>query len=312
MNISVYIPSYNQKKYLSEAIESVLAQTLSPSQIIVADDASSDGSQEMIRGYANRYPHLFTTIFHESNQGVTRTRLDALHAVTGDYITYVDGDDRLISTKLDLEINALQQHPNCDIAFSNNHYINEKGERLGTWLENEHLPPVGDVFIPTFARAYPKKNLFRMEMVVYQKWRDIGFHDPKLNLYEDWDMRIRLTKHLKTVYINQPLSEIRLHRKGLSSATSLKHLQATQYIYNKNKYLLRNCSREKKLWVWVQLAQWKSKNIRRAARLMTTDFQKLSLQQKTTMWKYYAQGCQYAPWDISPKLAIQILKATLR
>lgn len=60
MNISVFITSYNQRDYLREAIESVLAQTLPASQIIVVDDASSDGSPDLISDYARRYPDLFT------------------------------------------------------------------------------------------------------------------------------------------------------------------------------------------------------------------------------------------------------------
>ncbi|MBT7715794.1 MAG: glycosyltransferase family 2 protein, partial [Deltaproteobacteria bacterium] len=87
MKISVFITSYNQKKFLIEAIESVLNQTLSPFQIIVVDDSSKDLSQEVIAGYAARYPNLITPIFHKRNTGVAQVRIDALNAVNGDYVT---------------------------------------------------------------------------------------------------------------------------------------------------------------------------------------------------------------------------------
>ena len=113
MNISVYIPSYNQGKFLAQAIESVLAQTRCPRQLILIDDGSSDGSQDVIAAYAARHPRLITAIYHDRNQGIPRTRNAALQAVTGDCVTYVDADDRLLPTKLEREADAAGGEPRC-------------------------------------------------------------------------------------------------------------------------------------------------------------------------------------------------------
>jgi glycosyltransferase involved in cell wall biosynthesis len=56
--VSVILTSYNQKAFLTEAIQSALDQTLAPFEIIIADDCSTDGSQELIQGYVNRYPGI--------------------------------------------------------------------------------------------------------------------------------------------------------------------------------------------------------------------------------------------------------------
>lgn len=265
MRISVYITSYNQKEYLIEAIESVLSQTLKPYQIIIVDDCSTDGSQEVIRGYLSRFPKLIMPIFHQKNTGVTKVRIDALKAVNGDYVTYVDGDDRFLSTKLEKETKALKENPDAKIAFSNNFYMKEDGTHIGIWADGEK-PSEGYIFKETFARDFPKRNLFRMELIEYEALREIGFHDTGLHIYEDYDMRIRLTKKLFTVYCDEPLSEIRMHDEGLSKSKVDRHLEALEYIYKKNKHLLYDLSKKERTYVQKKIGRWIAQIARKASR----------------------------------------------
>lgn len=264
MKISVFITSYNQKKYLIEAIESVLAQSLKPFQIVIVDDASNDGSHEVIEGYRSRYPQLIVPIYHKTNSGVAQARIDALNAVKGDYVTYVDGDDRFLPDKLEKESRVLKENPHAKIAFSNNFYMNEEGKHTGVWADSAK-PPEGYVFCQTFARDFPRRSLFRMELVDYDAWRSIGFHDPYLDLYEDFDMRIRLTKKYKVVYYDEPLSEIRLHDRGLSKAETPKHIESVEYIYKKNSNLLEDLSTDKKRYVEKMFYAWVADLSKKAA-----------------------------------------------
>lgn len=265
MKISVYIPSYNQKAYLIEALESVLAQTLRPHQIIIADDASTDGSRDVIRGYAARYPGLITPILHTKNTGVTRTRIDALQAVTGDYVSYVDGDDRYRPEKLEREAQTLREHPNAGLVYSNVAYFAPEGESH-RWLPDSYSPPQGSILWQTLARAFPRRNIFRMELVHYPRWKNIGFHDEALPIYEDWEMRIRLTQHLRACYCPKTLSEVRLHGRGLSSMPSKRHLEALNYIRQKHAATMRQLPCSQRLRVWTGLRTWEGKLYRGYAR----------------------------------------------
>lgn len=260
--ISVYIPSYNQKQFLVEAIESVLNQTLPPHQIIIIDDCSTDGSQDIIAGYHKQYPDIITPIYHSANKGITQTRIDAMNAVTGDYVTYVDGDDRFLPTKLEKEFTLLSTSPQAQIAFSNNYYMKQDGTRTDMWAKNE-LPPEGEIFKETFSRNFPRQSLYRMELASYQAWKAIGFHDTNLNIYEDFDIRIRMTKHYKAVYYNEPLSEIRLHQHGLSKLPKSQHLTSLKYIFKKNKSLLNDLNLSDRIDIETRINKWINQNIKK-------------------------------------------------
>jgi len=266
MKISVYITSYNQKALLSEAVESVLAQTLRPHQIIIVDDASSDGSQELIRGYAARYPGLITPVLHERNQGVAAARNSALQRATGEYVTYLDGDDRYLPRKLEREAAALRARPQAGIAFSDVYVINRQGERIDRWTRTAK-PPQGDVFAHTFARAFPGRRLFRNELVNLYAWKasGAGWYDPHLRMYEDYDLRIRLTHRLRTVYVDEALSEYRRHAGSLRSAHPRQYLEAFEYICAKNASLLDGLDAERRAWVERRLDAWRAELWRRMA-----------------------------------------------
>lgn len=265
MNISVYVTSYNQRDLLKVAVDSVLEQTLPASQIIIVDDCSTDGSQDLIAEYARRHPKRLTPIWHPSNTGVSQARIDALRAVTGEYVTYVDGDDRLLPRKLELEAAALESHPEADIVFSNNIRITGDGAFHSVWADGEK-PPEGDVFAETFARAFPRHELFRTELVRYSAWKEVGFHDPSLPIFEDWEMRIRLTRRCRTVYVDEPLSEYRLHDAGLSRSRASLYLQVIDQIVRTNRGLLSELPKSRRRWVMKQLRMWVAGIQRRAAR----------------------------------------------
>ncbi|MDY6987433.1 MAG: glycosyltransferase [Thermodesulfobacteriota bacterium] len=304
MRVSVFITSYNQKKYLVEAIQSVLNQTLRPFEIIVVDDCSTDGSQDVIAGYASRHSRLIFPIYHTHNRGVTKTRIDALRAVTGDYVTYVDGDDRYLPTKIEKEAGLLQQNPKAQIAFSNNYYMTSDGTHRGTWADEEK-PAQGDIFQETFGRNFPGYSLFRMEMVQYHAWKRVGFHDSNLRLYEDFDMRIRLTKHYSAVYWDEPLSEIRFHYTGLSGSDLLQQLDALEYVYTKNRPLLSDLSAPARKNVEQRLLNYMAQKARRGADQALGNGQ-YRHEHRMRALKYYIRCLKYQPRSFDYKLMLRI------
>ena len=92
--ISVLIFSYNFRKYIAECIESVLAQTLKPFEIIICDDHSTDTSWEIIQRYNRSYPGLIRAFRHVKNLGHTKNGLFGRSKVLGELQSEIDGDDK--------------------------------------------------------------------------------------------------------------------------------------------------------------------------------------------------------------------------
>jgi glycosyltransferase involved in cell wall biosynthesis len=90
--VSVIIPVYNAEKFLSETIESVIAQTYPDWEIIAVDDGSTDRSLEILRKYEQRLPSKIHVIT-QRNSGVSIARNNAIAIAKGEYIAFLDHDD---------------------------------------------------------------------------------------------------------------------------------------------------------------------------------------------------------------------------
>jgi glycosyltransferase involved in cell wall biosynthesis len=230
--ISVIITSYNQRDFLAEAIDSVLSQTLRPWEILIADDHSTDGSDDLIRGYVDRNPGWVKALIQPRNVGVAKNKNLAVGAVQGDLVTLLDGDDRFLPWKLEREYETYRTSPDARVVHSDLYYINIKGRRIRQWADGRP-PPQGDVFAKVLARRYPRGTTFRNELVETQCIREVGGYDESLPRYTDWDLIIRLTRRFRTAYCPEPLTEYRRHPDSLSHAPGPVHIASVTQIYEK-------------------------------------------------------------------------------
>lgn len=88
---SIIVPVYKAEKYLKKCLDTLVHQTASDYEVLLIDDGSPDRSGEICDSYADNYPQV--RVFHQENQGVTRTRETAIEKARGDYIIWVDADD---------------------------------------------------------------------------------------------------------------------------------------------------------------------------------------------------------------------------
>ena len=226
--VSVVLTSYNQKGFLLEAIQSVLDQTLPPFEIIVADDCSTDGSQELIQGYANRYPGIVKPLFQKKNLGVAGNRSAGFRMATGEFVTWANGDDRLLPRKLEMELETYETHPHARWVYSQVHYVDHKGQRMGVLRYGGKFRHQAYRFedVATKIGREPAYQLVERRIL-----DQVGLFDTSLRIYEDWDFAIRLARHSQGAYCPLPLYEYRQYRGGLSSAGHETHLQALKKVY---------------------------------------------------------------------------------
>ena len=115
--ISVVIGIYNGEKYLSDCIDSVLAQTFEEVQIVLVDDKSSDRSLCIAQEYASRHPGKIKLIAQEENRGAGNTWNTGIQAADGEYVMML-GDDDWLDPDLCEKIHAAARHGKPDIVFT--------------------------------------------------------------------------------------------------------------------------------------------------------------------------------------------------
>ncbi|MEE9542777.1 MAG: glycosyltransferase [Thermodesulfobacteriota bacterium] len=216
--ISVIITSYNQKDYLKEAIESVLAQSFTPFEILVCDDTSADGSQEMIVDYEKRYPGLVKGVLHEKNLGISANRSSGIERAEGELVTWLDGDDRYRPKKLEAEFRAYQSDPEVKWVYSQVNMIDAKGKKLGVRYRKAPEGFILDKVVSMLGSA-PRNQLVEKEAL-----KTIGLFRDDMDMYEDFDLCLRLAKHYKCAYCPEATVEYRVHSGGVHNVPRERHL----------------------------------------------------------------------------------------
>jgi glycosyltransferase involved in cell wall biosynthesis len=121
--VSVVIPTYNNEAYLLDALNSVFAQTHAPHEIIVVDDGSTDGTRALLEPYMARIRY-----HHQPNQGLAVARNVGLGLATGDWLTYLDGDDAWLPGNLAVKVAVVERFPETGGVFSEFSIFDATGE----------------------------------------------------------------------------------------------------------------------------------------------------------------------------------------
>jgi glycosyltransferase involved in cell wall biosynthesis len=206
--VSTIIPVYNRGSLLVEAVNSVLAQTYRPIEIVVVDDASTDDTPRVIESLAARHSELRAVRRANGGPGLAREtgRLEA----KGDLIQYLDSDDLLLPRKFELQVAALNEHPDRGVAYGIVRYRNAAGEEIVCdWKPANQIV---DTLFPSLliARWWETVSpLFRKSVTdAVGPWS-------ALRLEEDWEYDARVAAlGVKLAYVNEVVAEHRDHDEG--------------------------------------------------------------------------------------------------
>lgn len=208
--VSVCIITYNHKRYISHAIESVLAQKVNfDLEIVIADDFSTDGTREIIQDYKSRFPNLISLLLQPFNVGPNQNWIDLISFPKSKYIAYFEGDDYWIDEyKLQKQIDFLDDNYDFNLCVHDCFKlveVNNSFERMNKLNENTIfcLKDLLDrrIFIPTCSIVFRNFKI--------PNWLEkcqIG----------DWPLLIILLSESKGYYINCCMGVYRKHSSGLS------------------------------------------------------------------------------------------------
>ena len=222
--LAVVVLAYNQRAYLPACLASLAAQDLAQVQIILADDASQDGSAAWMAQWAQGRPNVQTLLLAE-NQGHCRAFNRALQLVEAPFVIDLAADDVLPPQSLHLRAQALQARPDAAFCHGNALYIDEAGRPLGL----EHPADTADaawqgyVWQRLFEGRFicPSTVMFRTEAL-----RAAGGYNPLLT-FEDFDIWMRLARHAPVAYVPAVVSHHRLHPASASAAQVGRRAAAT-------------------------------------------------------------------------------------
>jgi hypothetical protein len=180
-SVSVVIPTYNSGRFLAQALDSVLAQTLPPEEVIVVDDGSRDDTSDRVKPYAGR-----VRVIRQENQGVAAARNRGLGEATGDVIAFLDADDVWHPRKLEMQVQALAENP--DLVLLGTALFDWPGQVPAmTAVSTRDVTPVS-------YRRLVVKNYFATSALVVrrQALEKAGTFDTALSGPEDYDLWLRV------------------------------------------------------------------------------------------------------------------------
>jgi len=209
--VSILIPCYNSKEWISQAINSALEQTYPNKEVIVVDDGSTDGSLDIIKTFSHQ-------IYWETqpNQGGNVVRNRLLELSTGEWLQYLDADDYLLPNKIQNQVTFLSKFPDTDIIWSPG--LIEYWDKTNSYVESGPIHEEHDLWI-----LLARWNLPQTGRVLWQKQAiiDVQGWKPDQPCCQEHELYMRLLMAQKKFrYVGKAES---VYRLGLKATVSRKN-----------------------------------------------------------------------------------------
>jgi glycosyltransferase involved in cell wall biosynthesis len=208
--VSVIIPTYNSARYIKETLDSVFAQTYPHYEIIIVNDGSTDSVEleSILLPYRSR-----VTYITQRNQGPSAARNVGLRAAYGDFVAFLDADDLWTSNYIDVQLNYLRNHPDCDLVYCNALFFGDSPYSGKKYMDE--FPSDGEA--SSAAIISRRCHVFTSIMARRDSISKVAF-DENLRSSEDFDCWIRFTAMgYKIGYHRQVLAHYRKHESSLSA-----------------------------------------------------------------------------------------------
>ncbi len=209
--VSVVIPAYNAARWISETLDSVLAQDYPDSEVIVVDDGSTDGTSAVVAGYPS------VRCIRKPNGGQASARNVGIRNASGQYVAFVDADDLWLPAKLRLQM-ALLDRTGLAWAYSDAFSLDDATGRVLYTFGNLRRMYGGDVLKPLLFGDFIPSPTPVIRRSVFEA---AGFFDESeiMRNREDWEMWLRIAARYPVGLVDQPLAYYRSHP---TSSTTLE------------------------------------------------------------------------------------------
>jgi glycosyltransferase involved in cell wall biosynthesis len=246
--VSVIIPAYNAAKHVRRTLESVFNQTYRDFEVIVVDDGSTDGTVDILKSYGDRV--RWTIQQHQGQAYAINCGVGMAH---GEYIAYFDADDLMMPTKLQVQADYLDAHPDVDVVYTDLYETSQQGER-----KLSRYAPLDPFALLQTCCVCRITIMHRRDCV-----EKVGIFDGTLTGTDDWDMWVRMSERCTMVHIGQTLSEYLIHGENISRqrARALDHCRHARWRILCKAYQRRGRPLWLRLMVLSAWAHWKAGRI---------------------------------------------------
>ena len=214
--VSVIMAAYNGEALIGESIESVLAQTYEPVELVVVDDCSSDGTADVVEEYVRRSPGRVRLSRKGSRAGPCRRRNDALDLARGELIGWLDQDDLWLPEKTKRQVEVLLARPEVGLVYSGYEAFDSESGETVPWRDRE-TEAEGDVLIPLFVRGCFVASLtalFRREVLTRRKMR---LREQDFSFGDDYYLWLALSLDWQVARVDEVLARYRRHASNESA-----------------------------------------------------------------------------------------------
>jgi glycosyltransferase involved in cell wall biosynthesis len=230
--VSVIVPAYNVSQYIAESVDSVLAQTLPDFEILVTNDASPDtlALETVLARYSDPRLHYLKT---DVNKGISGARNTCIRAARGEFIAFLDGDDKWKPEYLERMLDIMRADPGLSVLYSDCVVFGSTPFAGRTHMDiwPSARPVTLEALLSERARLTASGVVARRQAVL-----DVGMFDEKQRYVEDFDLWCRLAAHGKRIdFIEEPISMRRAG--GAQTANAVACLTNIVRVYEKNKTL---------------------------------------------------------------------------
>ena len=195
--VSVVIPTYNRRRLLPRAIESVLNQRSVQFELIVVDDGSTDGTESALA--KSGYPRI-RFLRHDVRAGVSEARNTGIKHANGTYLAFLDSDDEWLETYLERQLGALNQEPEAAVSYARNW----AHDCMAGVLRTSNQPtPRGEVYLDLLNGWSPHGT--SVFVATRQAVLEVGLFDKNLHGFQDWDLWLRLARRFRFAAVEDRL-----------------------------------------------------------------------------------------------------------
>ncbi|TQV73793.1 glycosyltransferase [Aliikangiella marina] len=254
VKVSVVMPVYNVERYVEEAIQSVIHQSFTDFELIIVNDGSTDNSLSLCKRFNDSRIRVVT----QRNRGLAGARNTGVRESSGEYVAFIDSDDKWHQDKLKHHVNHLNNNPIIGVSYSASALMDERSQLIGITqkpkLSNISIKdiicrnPIGNGSAPVIRRSVLDQSSY---WVYRQGAKERCFFDETFRQSEDVEYWLRIALQSATVFsgIGKSLTFYRVNSNGLSANVSKQYLSWERAI---NKAWSIS---PKKVSPWVDLAK---------------------------------------------------------